>query len=353
MILSANSPVLRAMIQSGMKESRANEMHIENFSQSCIETLLNYFYGYQVNDSVELFQAADFYQLTILKEFCEDNLLSDLDHRNVLEIYKVAKLCNAERMTDIARQEIINQKWKILQDPDWKTKIKDLDDTDLMLDMMQPELSQVQIPPRRKNNFAVEFSNIEHYRLHQLHQQQLEGPHSHLLPYQQKLEQQEQLESLYRKRNEDFFIATFRNIFYEDFCLEDQKPYICLNSKSFYSSLQGKESFSKMDRIVLKFLYTGEIDDLAENVLDLLILSIEEKLSLLTQTCVDHLIETLTVENTLERYILSYKYSLQELTVSCFEVIRREKVHILSSPDWRALVRNNVDIMFQLVLTLL
>ena len=80
------------MIHSGMRESQANEMHIENFSLSCVETLLNYFYGYNVNDSIELFQAADFYQLNILKEFCEDNLLLDLDHRNVLEIYRVARL---------------------------------------------------------------------------------------------------------------------------------------------------------------------------------------------------------------------------------------------------------------------
>ena len=57
------------MIHSGMRESQVNEMYIENFSLSCVETLLNYFYGYNVNDSIELFQAADFYQLNILKDF--------------------------------------------------------------------------------------------------------------------------------------------------------------------------------------------------------------------------------------------------------------------------------------------
>ena len=354
MILSANSPVLRAMIHSGMRESQANEMHIENFSLSCVETLLNYFYGYNVNDSIELFQAADFYQLNILKEFCEDNLLFDLDHRNVLDIYKVAKLCNAERMMSIARQEIINQKWKILQDTDWKTKIKELDDTDLVMDLIQPESSQVQIAPRRKNNFVEDFSSIENLRLLQLHSQRhAVGLQGHLLPYQQKLEQQQELESLYRRKNEEFFIGTFKKIFSEEFCLIDQKPYICLNSEKFYSSLEGKEVFSETDKIILQFLYTGEIENLADHVSNLLTLSIEMEFEYLRKTCVEYLIDTLSVENVLERYIMASKGGLEDLADSCFEIIKREKAEILSSSEWRTLVKENVDIMIQLILKLI
>ena len=353
MILAANTPVLKAMIQSGMRESESDEMYIENFSLSCIETLLNYFYGYNVNDSVELFQAADFYQLKILKEFCEDNLVSDLDHRNVLEIYSVAKLCNADSLMTIARQEIINQKWKILQDPDWKAKIKQLNDTDLMLDMMQPE-SQAQVAPRRKNNFVEDFS-IESLRLQQLnHQIDFHAKQQNLLmPYQEKLKQQEHIESLYRRRNKEFFLETFRNIFNEQFSLVDQKPYICLNSEKFYESLEGKELWSDTENMILKFLYTGEIDNLADHVTELLIISIELGLVFLKKTCSQHLIETISVENVLERYILACKYDLQDIAQSCFDVIRGEKSKILSSPNWRTIVRDNVDLMFEMILNLL
>ena len=351
MILAANTPVLKAMIQSGMRESQSHEMCIENFSLSCIETLLNYFYGYNVNDSVELFQAADFYQLKILKEFCEDNLVSDLDHRNVLEIYSVAKLCNADSLTSIARQEIINQKWKILQDPDWKAKIKQLNDTDLMLDMMQPE-SRAQVAPRRKNNFVEGFS-IESLRLQQLHRQ-IDFPQQNLLmPYQEKLKQQEYIESLYRRRNKEFFLETFRKMYNEEFSLVDQKPYISLNSEKFYASLEGKELWSNTEKIILKFLYTGEIENIADHVVELLIISIEMGLVFLRKTCIAHLIETISVDNVLERYILASKYDLQEITEVSFDVIKREKSKILSSSNWRDIVRDNVDLMFEMILKLL
>ena len=353
MILAANTPVLKAMIQSGMRETQSDEMLIENFSLSCVETLLNYFYAYNVNDSVELFQAADFYQLKILKEFCEDNLVSDLDHRNVLEIYSVAKLCNADSLMSIARQEIINQKWKILQDPDWKGKIKQLNDTDLMLDMMQPE-SQVQVPPRRKNNFVEDFS-VQSLRLQQLHHQ-IDFHNSQqnlLMPYQEKLKQQEHIESLYRRRNKEFFLETFKNIYNEEFSLVDQKPFICVNSEKFYASLEGKELWSNNEKIILKFLYTGEIDSLADHVVELLIISMEMGLVFLKKTCSEHLIETISVENVLERYIMASKYDLLDIAESCFDVIRREKYKILSSPNWRSIVRDNVDLMFEMILKLL
>ena len=211
----------------------------------------------------------------------------ELDHRNVLEIYSVAKLCNADSLMTMARQEIIDQKWKILQDPDWKEKIRQLNDTDLMLDMMQPE-SQLQLAPRRKNNFVEEFS-LDSLRL-QLHHQKPQ--HNLLMPYQEKIKQQEHIESLYRRRNKDFFLETFRKIYTEEFSLVDQKPYICLNSEKFYASLESKEVWSDTEKMILKFLYTGEIDNLADHVVELLIISMEMGLVFLKKTCSQHLIET-------------------------------------------------------------
>ena len=98
---------------------------------------------------------------------------------------------------------------------------------------------------------------------------------------------------------------------------------------------------------------TGEIDNLADHVVELLLISMEMGLVFLKKTCSAHLIETISVDNVLERYILARKYDLQEITEICFDVIRREKSKILSSSNWRAIVRDNVDLMFELILKLL
>ena len=159
-----------------------------------------------------------------------------------------------------------------------------------MLDMMQPE-SQAQLAPRRKNNFVGEFS-LQSLRLQQLNNR-IENV---LMPYQEKLKQQEHIESLYRRRNKEFFLETFRKMYTEEFSLVDQKPYICLNSEKFYASLEGKELWSDTENMILKFLYTGEIDNLADHVVELLIISMEMGLVFLKKTCSQHLIETISVE---------------------------------------------------------
>ena len=76
-------------------------------------------------------------------------------------------------------------------------------------------------------------------------------------------------------------------------------------------------------------------------------------LGFLKKTCSQHLIETISVDNVLERYILASKYDLQDIAESCFDVIRREKSKILSSSNWRTIVRDNVDLMFEMILKLL
>ena len=103
----------------------------------------------------------------------------------------------------------------------------------------------------------------------------------------------------------------------------------------------------------MKFLYTGVVENMAVNVMELLMISLEMELMFLKRTCVEYLIETISLENVLQRYIYGSKYDLHELSQNCFDLIRQEKAGILCSPDWRALVKDNVDIMFQLILKLI
>ena len=83
-ILSARSPVFKAMFQSNMKENELGTVEIEDIQQEAFSEFLNYIYTGSISLSFdkygkELLALADKYQVDELKRACVYELISKLE----------------------------------------------------------------------------------------------------------------------------------------------------------------------------------------------------------------------------------------------------------------------------------
>ncbi|KAI9106769.1 hypothetical protein K1719_022297 [Acacia pycnantha] len=102
-ILSASSPVFQSMFHHNLKEKESSTIHIEDISLESCTALLRYLYGTIKQEDfwkhrLALLGAANKYDITGLKDTCEESLLEDLNSGNVLErlheawLYQLPKL---------------------------------------------------------------------------------------------------------------------------------------------------------------------------------------------------------------------------------------------------------------------
>ncbi|KAK1371092.1 BTB/POZ domain-containing protein [Heracleum sosnowskyi] len=89
-ILSASSPVFRSIFLDQCNEKESSTINIEDMSMDSCMALLSYMYG-SINEEdfwkhrVTLLGAAHKYDMTDLKNSCEENLTKDINSENVLD----------------------------------------------------------------------------------------------------------------------------------------------------------------------------------------------------------------------------------------------------------------------------
>ena len=93
-LLAANSPVLKAMIKSNMRESKTNELHLDDIPPVVIKVLLEYMYKGEMTvpekHLADLFEAANFLQLIELKKICLEKIIVNVRPENVIAWFKFA-----------------------------------------------------------------------------------------------------------------------------------------------------------------------------------------------------------------------------------------------------------------------
>ena len=92
------------------------------------------------------------------------------------------------------------------------------------------------------------------------------------------------------------------------------KAFIEVNSKLLFERLADGTDINEDEKDTVKFLYTGKIDD-NDNSKAMRMIEIANKLNLplVKQFCETELIQTLTVENVLDRYIFASRNNTEEL----------------------------------------
>lgn len=98
-ILAARSPVFNAMFNHNMRESETKALNIEDLDMDTVKDMLRYIYAGKIENlntrSPRLLEAADKYQLSELKEICEEMLCSSLTVETCLECLVLADMHNA------------------------------------------------------------------------------------------------------------------------------------------------------------------------------------------------------------------------------------------------------------------
>ena len=100
-ILSTWSPVFRGMFQAEMKEKETKTVEIQDLDPDVMLEMLKFFYIGSCNihqknpdpeDVMGLLEAADKYQVDVLKDKCEEAMISILEPNNCLRILDFADM---------------------------------------------------------------------------------------------------------------------------------------------------------------------------------------------------------------------------------------------------------------------
>ncbi|GIY26994.1 TD and POZ domain-containing protein 1 [Caerostris extrusa] len=128
-ILSARSPVFRAMFQSDMKEKAQDCIHIEDVDADTVRRLLLYMYtdaceDLQWESASQLYAAADKYQILSLKDECSSFLKANLDAANACEALMIADLHRDEHLKSATSEFILKHDKEIFKSDEWKRLIQ-------------------------------------------------------------------------------------------------------------------------------------------------------------------------------------------------------------------------------------
>jgi len=104
LILVARSTYFQNMFQSGMEESRSNEVRVPNASPDMVREMLKFIYSGAAPKNIlrigtQLLPLADQYGLDKLKKMCESAVGSRISVDNVIEVLLLADLHNCPKLT--------------------------------------------------------------------------------------------------------------------------------------------------------------------------------------------------------------------------------------------------------------
>ncbi|GKC05315.1 BTB/POZ domain-containing protein [Tanacetum coccineum] len=90
-VLAAHSTVFASMFIHDLKEKSLSSINIPDMSIAVCQAFLDYLYSNEVQyqdfliHRLELLKATDKYNVTDLKDVCQESLIEDIDSKNVLE----------------------------------------------------------------------------------------------------------------------------------------------------------------------------------------------------------------------------------------------------------------------------
>ena len=114
-ILAAKSSIMKAMFTTEMREKEEKETKIHHNNQ-VVEAFVNYFYEGAVPQMVlganlsSFLALSELYNLLPLKSQAEDLAIKNLNIENVVEIFSLAKIYNAEILLEATKVFILEKK---------------------------------------------------------------------------------------------------------------------------------------------------------------------------------------------------------------------------------------------------
>ena len=133
LVLSARSPVFRAMFKADMTEKKEGKVAIQDFSFDVVQNMLHFVYTGMLSkpeldesEAVDLLGIAKAYQLHLLKWVCENKLCEILDVDNCLRLLATAEMYQADRIKKHGMELIIKNMNTIVinNSEDWEKCVK-------------------------------------------------------------------------------------------------------------------------------------------------------------------------------------------------------------------------------------
>ncbi|XP_014235421.2 uncharacterized protein LOC106658114 [Trichogramma pretiosum] len=137
-VLSAASPVFKAMFTHDMLENQSNTVEIADIPHTNLTEMLRYIYTGEIEikeagSIIELLEVADKYQVDCLKTKCAKILGTDLSTENAIDILVAAHKYKVKNLEDEAIKFITTHIESLSNSED----IKEIDDPDLWANLMQ------------------------------------------------------------------------------------------------------------------------------------------------------------------------------------------------------------------------
>lgn len=128
LILSARSPVFRAMLGSDMVERLQGVIHIEDACMEVVQQMVRYLYTAKVDHDFtrtkELLVLANKYQVLELVNYCSSRIFESLSEDNALEIGMFGEMHNSEVLINRCAKYICYDMTDSLGD-DWMSRMKE------------------------------------------------------------------------------------------------------------------------------------------------------------------------------------------------------------------------------------
>merc|ERR1719348_1729882 len=97
-MLTARSPVFKAMFQHDTKENQTNVVNLKDIEPRVLEEMMLYIHTGDAPNVKQLLAVADFYQLNQLKDCCQEVLSETLDAKNSIGILILSDMHSAMKL---------------------------------------------------------------------------------------------------------------------------------------------------------------------------------------------------------------------------------------------------------------
>lgn len=138
-MLSARSPVFRAMFQADMAERKSKKVDVIDLHPDVVAEMLTFIYTGNTPNlnrlAGELLAAAEQYQLELLKSICEEKLCSCLEIGNSVNYLVLGDMYQAPNLKRMAMQFVVRNMSSVVRSRDWKECL--LDHPALMAEVME------------------------------------------------------------------------------------------------------------------------------------------------------------------------------------------------------------------------
>jgi len=138
-MLSARSPVFRAMFQSRMTEAQTKRVDIQDLHPDVVNDMLLYIYTGNTPNlnkvAGDLLAAADKYQLEQLKNICEERLCNSLEIGNSVGHLVLGDMYQAQQLKRMALQFVVRNMSSVVRSRDWRERL--IDHPALMAEVME------------------------------------------------------------------------------------------------------------------------------------------------------------------------------------------------------------------------